>query len=94
MAGVGGVDHVGDLDVGLELLHEALEDPLGAGPVDLDLDPRVRGLEELGDLLGAGQGEGGVPDDLAFLLRRLQARVLRRKARGGRTRSSDSQSRC
>ena len=76
VARVGGVDHIRDLEVGLELLHDTLEDPLGAGPVDLDLDPRIRRLEELGDLLRACEREGGVPDDLTFLLRGLEARVL------------------
>ena len=65
------------LDVGLLLLHDPREDPLRAGPVHLDLDARIGRLEQLGDLLGAGQGQRRVPDDLAFLLRGVQPRVLR-----------------
>src|SRR5207253_3114416 len=76
MAGVGGVDHVDDLDVGPELLHDALEDSLRARAMHLDLDSGVGGLEELGHLLGAGEHERGVPDDLAFLFRGLEPRVL------------------
>src|SRR5207253_2988969 len=70
------------LEVRLQLLHHALEDALGAGALDLDLDAGVGGLEELADLLGRRQRQRGVPDDLAFLLRGLYARVLRRDGRG------------
>src|SRR5262249_11093059 len=76
MAGIGGVDDVDALDVGLKLLHDPLENPLRAGAMHLDLDSRVRGLEEFGPLLRAGEDERGVPDDLALLLGRLQTGVL------------------
>src|SRR5882724_11702891 len=81
--GVRGVEDVGVLDVGLQFLHDALEDPLGAGPVDLDLDPRVRSLEELRHLLGGGERQRRVPDDLALLARRLDPRVLGGRGDGG-----------
>src|SRR5207247_8415338 len=71
------------LDAGLQFLHDALEDPLGAGPVDLDLDPRVRRLEELSHLLGGGERQRRVPDDLAFLARRLHPRILGGRGDGG-----------
>ena len=57
------------------------------------LIPGYAGLEELGDLLRAGQRQRRVPDDLAFLLRRLEPRVLRAggvaSARGRRPRGRD-----
>jgi len=59
------MDDVDELEVRLQLLHHALENALGAGPVDLDLDARGGRLEELRDLLRAGEGQGRVPDDLA-----------------------------
>src|SRR6266516_3268579 len=45
--------------------------------MDLDLDLRIRGLEQFGDSLRARQHERGVPDDLAFLLRGLEMRARR-----------------
>src|SRR5262245_19577649 len=74
---VGSVDHVRVLDVGRELLHHALDDALGSGALHLNLDTRIRLLEELCDLLRAGQCQRRVPDDLAFLLGRLDPSVLR-----------------
>ena len=84
VAGIRGVDHVGVLDIGGELLHHALQDALGARAVHLDLDAGVGRLEELGDLLRAREGEGRVPDDLALLLRGQDARVLGPRPRAAR----------
>src|SRR5262249_33383295 len=50
----------------LHLLHHALQDALRAGAVDLDLDVRVGGFEQLGYLLRARQHQRRVPDDLAL----------------------------
>ena len=79
VTGVGRVDHVHVLDVRLQLLHDALQDPLRPGPVHLGLDAGILGLEELGDLLGSRQRQRRVPDDLAFLPRGIHPRVLRRR---------------
>ena len=53
------------------LLADALEDALGARALDAHGDAGIFRLEGLGDLLGQRQVDRGVPDDLAFLLRRL-----------------------
>jgi hypothetical protein len=86
VAGVRGVDHIHVLDVGPELLHDPLQDALGAGSIHLHLDPGVRGLEELGHLFRAGQSQRGVPDYLAFFSGRFQTRVL-----GGREGGKEDQ---
>ncbi len=91
VAGVGGVDDVHVLDIGLELLHHPLQDPLRAGAVHLDLHARIRGLEELGHLLRAGQRERGVPDDLALLARGLEPRCPGATAGGGEDQGRDQQ---
>jgi hypothetical protein len=72
--GVGGIHHVDVLDAGLVLLVDALEDALRPGALDLDLDLRVIGAENLRQRLGDLDVDGGVPDDLAFLLSRGEHR--------------------
>jgi hypothetical protein len=91
VAGVGGVDDVDVPDVGLQLLHHPLQDPLRAGPVHLHLHARVGGLEQLRDLLRARERERGVPDDLALLAGRLEPRILRGRRGGGEGQGEDQQ---
>ena len=70
------------------LLADALEDALAAGALHAHGNAGIFRLEGLGDALGDGQVDRGVPGDLAFLLGGLDQ--LRRDAagrrRGGRTR--------
>ena len=52
MRGIGGVHHVHDADVTGVLLPDALEDALGARPLDADCDPRKLYLKGLGNDFG------------------------------------------
>ena len=82
--GVRAVHHVDRMDVAPVFLPDALEDPLAARPLHAHGDARVLRLERLGDTLRHRKVHGGVPDRLAFLLRRLdQLRrdLARRRAR-------------
>ena len=71
MRGVRRVDDVDGVDVAGIFLADALEHALGAGALDPHGDAGILRLERLGDLLGQRQVDRGVPDDLAFLLGRL-----------------------
>ena len=71
MRGVGRIDDVDGVDVAAVFLADALEHALGAGALDAHRDAGIFRLERLGDLLGERQVDRGVPDDLAFLLGRL-----------------------
>ncbi len=85
MRGVGRVHHVDCVDVARIFLADALEHPLGAGALDAHRNARILRLEGLRHLLGERQVDRRVPDDLAFLLRRLD-QLGRDLARGRRRR--------
>ena len=55
----------------LEFLRDALEQPLRAGALDLDLDAGIGGLEGLAELLPDRQVHRGIEHHLALLLRRV-----------------------
>ena len=92
VAGVRGVDDVGVLDSGGQLLHHPLQDPLGPRAMNLDLDP-VGLLEPRGQPLGRVERQRRVPDHLAFAPRLGHPRVLRR-CPAGRQHQGEQDERC
>jgi hypothetical protein len=74
---IGRIHDVDVPDSRLVLLVDALEHALGPGALDIDVDLRIRGLEGLGDRFGNLDVHGRVPDDLAFLRRRVEHRRRR-----------------
>ena len=83
--GIGGIHDIDGVDVAGIFLADALEHAFGAGALHPHRDPRIFGLERLGELFGDRQVGRGVVDDLTFLLRRLdQRRRDRLGRRGGR----------
>ena len=93
MRRVGGIDRVDRIDLRGILLAYALENALGAGTLDLDLDRLVLRLERLGDRLGELQLDGRVVDDLAFL-RRRRHQFGRDRSRRGRGRPHGDARQC
>ena len=82
MRGVGRIGDIDGVDVAGIFLADALEHPLGAGALDPHLDAAEFLLERGGDLFRHRQVDRGVPDHLAFLLRRFDQ--LRRDGFGRR----------
>jgi hypothetical protein len=81
MGGIRRVDHVDRMDVAAVLLPDALEDALRARALHAAGDAGELRFERSGDALRERQIDGRVPDDLAFLPRRLNER---RRDRGWR----------
>jgi len=101
MRGVGGIDHVDRVDVARVFLADALEYPLGAGPLDPHRDAGEFRLEGLCDLLCDRQIDRSVVNDLAFLPGGFdQGRRDRRRLRwggaerGGEHRDGGCRARC
>ena len=71
-------------------LADALEHALGAGALDPHRDAGELRLERLADPLGQRQVDRGVPDDLAFLLGRLDQGRRDRLGAGGAPRTGEA----